>query len=405
MSDYDVIVIGAGPSGSTVAHLVAQRGARVLMLDADPFPRFRIGESLLPSDLHVLERLGVTLAPGGRHLRKAGAEFFDELTGEYAEYPFADALEGTGDHAWQVDRAGFDQALAEAAVAAGVTLHSEEAVTEVAFDEAGVTARSARGTYRARYLVDASGQGALMARREGTRRRITEFGTGAVFAHYEDLRPAVVEELEADGNIKVVFVEDGWCWAIPLGEGRLSVGHVTRRPGVQDGWLDAQIAGSDVLRRITDGARREREPRRLGSFSFVNERPHGARWSCVGDAACFLDPVFSSGVSFGMMSACHAADTLADALEAGREGEPGLMDAHAAHMAHGYSVFATLIRALYQRRLLPGLFFTKDQDPQLRRGLTTVLAGDVWRDDNPFQERLWASRRRRFELAPHVAAA
>lgn len=134
------------------------------------------------------------------------------------------------------------------------------------------------------------------------------------------------------------------------------------------------------------------------SFSFHNERPHGSRWVCVGDAACFLDPVFSSGVSFGMLGALHAMDALIPALRESREGDPHLMAEHTSHMTHGYTVFATLILSLYQRRLLPGLFFTEDQDSELRKGLTTVLAGDVWRDDNPFQQMLWSSERRRYPL-------
>lgn len=401
---YDLIVIGGGPSGATVAHLVAARGHRVLVLERDEFPRFKIGESLLPSDLDVFARLGLTIESGGRHLRKEGAEFFDEEADEYSEYPFADSLDGTGDHAWQVDRASFDLQVLEGAAAAGVVVHQGEGVSEVTFEGPTVAVRTPKGLYRGRYLVDASGQASVLATRHGTRRRIDEFGLGAVFAHYDDLRPAVADELAEKGNIKVLFVDQGWIWVIPLGEGRLSVGHVTRHKGVRNDWLDKVITESPLLSRLLDGARREAEPKRLGSFSFFNERTHGARWSCVGDAACFLDPVFSSGVSFGMMGASHAADDIAEALANGTEDTPGLMDAHAAHMALGYSVFATLIRSLYQRRLLPGIFFTKDQDAELRQGLTTVLAGDVWRRDNRFQERLWESKRRRFELAPSVAA-
>lgn len=403
-STFDVVVIGGGPSGSTLAHLVAERGARVLVLEREVFPRFKIGESLLPSDLDVFARLGLELEPGGPHLCKAGAEFWDEAEGEYANYPFADSLEGTHDHAWQVERASFDLALLEGAQRAGAVVHQGEGVQGVIFEGPTVAVETTEGRYRSRYLVDASGQASVLAMRHGTRRRIDEFGLGAVFTHYAELRPEVARELASHGNIQILFVDHGWIWAIPLGQGRLSVGHVTRKPGVRPGLLDEVIAESPLLARLTEGARREREPHRLGSFSFINDRTHGSRWACVGDAACFLDPVFSSGVSFGMMSAAHAADTLAEALETGREDEPGLMDAHAAHMAKGYSVFATLIRSLYQRRLLPGIFFTKDQDPALRAGLTTVLAGDVWRDDNPFQQRLWGSKRRRFEVEPSVAA-
>ncbi|MGE0790146.1 MAG: NAD(P)/FAD-dependent oxidoreductase [Sandaracinaceae bacterium] len=403
-TDYDVIVIGGGPSGSTLANLVAREGVRTLVLERETFPRFKVGESLLPCDIPVMERLGVELAMGGRHMRKLGADFYEESSGRFAVYPFADALPGTLDHAWQVDRASFDLTLVEAAASRGAEVHQAELVSEVDFGEEGVEVRTNRASYRARYLVDASGQASVLAYRHGTRRRIDEFGLGAVFTHFEGLRPAVVDELAETGNVRILFVEDGWMWAIPLGQGRLGVGYVTRKKGVSPEWLPEAIAASPLLSRYLEGAVRPGPIHRIASFSFYNERTHGPRWTCVGDAACFLDPVFSSGVSFGMLCASHTADVLLPALAEGREAERGLMDGHAARMAHGYSVFATLIRSLYQRRLLPDLFFTIEQDPALRQGLTSVLAGDLWRDDNPFQRVLWASKRRRFELTPSVAA-
>ncbi|MFK7991980.1 MAG: NAD(P)/FAD-dependent oxidoreductase [Sandaracinaceae bacterium] len=399
-SAYDAVIIGGGPSGSTAATLLAQAGLRPLVLEREVFPRFHIGESLLPCDVDLLDRLGVTIehAEGTPHLLKRGAEFYDERAGEYAEYPFEDSLEGTAGHAFQVDRASFDLRLLEGAERAGAVVHQGEKVTGVSFDDAGVSVQTAKGTHHARYLIDATGQDSFLARQNRTRQRIDEFGIAAVFRHFDGLKPEIAEELRSHGNIKILFVDDGWLWAIPLGQGRLSVGFVTRQKGITDGWLDCMIEGSEELSRLLDGATASGPHSRIGSFSFHNERPHGARWVCVGDAACFLDPVFSSGVSFGMLGSAHAMDALIPALRAGNEADPALMDAHAAHMSAGYSVFATLIRSFYERRLLPGLFFTKDQDAELRRGLTSVLAGDVWRDDNRFQERLWASKRRRFEI-------
>ncbi len=392
---YDVVVLGGGPSGSTAANLLAAGGARVLVLEKAIFPRFHVGESLLPCDLQVFERLGVELRGEPQHLYKHGAVFYDEARGSRAAYPFADALAGTADHAYQVERASFDHMLLERAGAVGAEVREGETVIDVELGENGVWVRTERERYRGRYLIDATGQDSFLARRHRTRQRIDDFGLAAVFRHYIDLRSSVAEELAATG---IFFVDDGWLWAIPLGGGRLSVGLVTRKKGIADDWLDAEIARSPELSRWLEGARPETPHYRAGAFSFHNQRPHGRRWACVGDAACFLDPVFSSGVSFGMLGAAHAVDDLLPALRSEREGDPALMEAHAAHMNHGYSVFATLILSLYQRRLLPGLFFTVDQDPELRRGLTSVLAGDVWRDDNPFQQRLWASVRRRYEL-------
>lgn len=395
---YDVIVIGGGPSGSTAANVLAQAGMRVLVLERDRFPRFHIGESLLPSDLEVFDRLGVSFDGHPRHLLKKGAEMYIEAEGLHTVYPFQDSLEGTRRYAYQVERATFDTQLLRRAEEVGAEVHEEERVTDVELgdDEVGVV--TSRGRYRARYLIDATGQDSLLARRHGTRRKIDEFGLAAVFKHFSDLKPEIAAELAESGNIKILFVEEGWNWAIPLGSGRLSVGHVTRKKGITKAWIDDAIASSPELTRLLEGARCEEPATLMSSFSFHNERPHGKRWVCVGDAACFLDPVFSSGVSFGMMGALHAADELVPALRDGREGDPELMAGHTAHMTEGYTIFATLILSLYQRRLLPRFFFTEGQDSELRKGLTTVLAGDVWRDDNPFQKMLWSSGRRRYSF-------
>lgn len=395
---YDVIVIGGGPAGSTVANIVAQGGLNVLVLERDRFPRFHIGESLLPAELAVLERLGVSLDGHPRHLVKRGAEFFMESEGLRAPYPFGAALNGTSTYTYQVERATFDKQLLDRAAEVGAEVHEGERVIDVELGEDEVGVVSTAGSYRARYLVDATGLDSFLARRHKTRAKIEDFGLAAVFAHYADLKPSIADELACTGFIKILFIEDGWLWGIPLGSRRLSVGLVTRKKGIRKSWLDEELAKSRELSRLIEGAYREAPATLMSAFSFKNTRPYGQRWICVGDAACFLDPVFSSGVYFGMAGALHAADELVRALHEEREGDPELMKGHSEHMGRGYSVFATLIYTLYQRRLLPRLFFTEEQDSELRKGLTTMLAGDVWRDDNPFQNMLWSSQRRRYSL-------
>jgi hypothetical protein len=165
--------------------------------------------------------------------------------------------------------------------------------------------------------------------------------------------------------------------------------------GLKPEWLDEQIERSPFLSTATRGAHRPHRPGMLGSFSFQSKKHHGTRWATLGDAACFLDPVFSSGVSLGMLGAELLVDVLTPALRAGNEDRADLLDAHHRHMGVGYNVFATLIHSFYHSNLLHDLFFSRDQNPLLRRGLTSVLAGDLWRADNPFQEKLMASVRRR----------
>lgn len=393
---YDVIVIGAGPTGSTAANLLAQAGVSVLCLDRQIFPRFHVGESLLPIDLAIFRRLGVDPARQG-FLYKAGAEFIDESVGGRALYPFSDALPGTEDHAYQVERSIFDHWLSMRAEEVGAEIHYGERVVGCEVLDDHVTVTSTTASYEARYVIDASGLDALFGRRDRTVEPIVDFGLAATFTHVFDLDPGVDRELtkDAGGSVRVLYVEKGWCWVIPLGNRKASMGMVSRVPGLKPEWLDEQIERSPFLTTLTKGASRPKRPGLLGAFSFQNKKHHGSRWSTLGDAACFLDPVFSSGVSLGMLGAELLVDTLVPALRAGTEARADLLDAHQQHMGVGYNVFATLIHSFYHSNLLHDLFFARDQDPLLRRGLTSVLAGDLWRDDNPFQEKLMASVRRR----------
>jgi flavin-dependent dehydrogenase len=392
-----VIVVGAGPAGSTAANLLAQAGRAALVLERETFPRFHIGESLLPIDLPLFARLGVALDRGRYHF-KQGAEFWDERTGEFAFFSFADAMAGTPSSAWQVERAVFDHMLAEQARARGADVRYGETVTAIEADADGVRVTTDRDAYTARYVFDASGRDAWCGRRTRTIQPIRELGRAAVFGHYEGLSSEVLAEIGPQGNIKVLIVEDGWHWLIPLVNGRLSVGLVKWRGRVDEASFDAAIAASPLIQRLTAGARRT-PLTCLADWSYRNTAPYAPRRACIGDAACFLDPVFSSGVSLAMLGAEAAVDLLVPALDRGSEADAGLMAPWSEHMQIAYDSFEQLIRRFYHTRMVSHLFFAAEPDPALRRGLISVLAGDVWRADNPFQNMLQASR-----LRPRAAA-
>lgn len=403
---HDVIIVGAGPAGTSAANLLAARGHDVLVLDKDEFPRFHIGESLLPCDLPVFARLGIELDPA-RYLRKAGAVFLDEAAGQRGTFYFADGLPGTPDHAFQVERARFDEELAEVARARGASFRHGALVRDARMEPEGVEVELASGeTLRARYLVDATGQQAWLGRKLRAIVPIRGFGVVADFAHFSGLSPEAAAELEDEGNILIFLREDGWAWAIPLGEGRLSVGFVSRdkqSAGPAERFASA-MASSPELTRLTVGAT-QGQARRVGNYAFVNRAAYGARYACLGDSAAFLDPVFSSGVSLAMLAATSLADTLGPALEEGREHEPGLMSHHAARFEHAYEAFGTLIRSFYQRSLAYRVLLYQDPDPEILSGLISMLAGDVWREDNRFQSNLLGSARRRWRVSDVLAQA
>jgi flavin-dependent dehydrogenase len=389
---YDVIVVGGGPAGSTASNLLAQSGAKVLLIEKETFPRFHIGESLLPCGLRIYARLGIDM--GQQHLVKRGAEFIDERTNQEAIYQFDDALPSESRFAYQVDRASFDHELMAAAKRAGAEVHEGERVTDYDVTARGVAVTTDRGSYSARFLVDATGQDAMFCKRNRTRDPLQGLGKAAVFCHFEGLDLEASRDLFETGNIKVLMVDEGWSWVIPLRRGALSVGLVSRKAPLRAELLDELIANSPTLQRLTKGAERRSAPRMIGNFSFRNTQPYGARWACIGDAACFLDPVFSSGVSLAVMGGERMADLLVAALAEHREADPQLMASLHAHMMRAYESVGALIHSFYNTRIVQNLFFIDQPDPELRAGLISLLAGDVWRDDNRFQDLLLRSKRR-----------
>lgn len=393
----DVVIIGAGPGGATAGALLAREGFSVLLLDKETFPRFHIGESLLPCDLALFDRLGLDMKQLG-FLYKGGAEFFDERTGDHATYLFADGLPGTPDHAYQVERATFDQAVLERAVASGARFEAGVRVSKIEPGPDFVTVHGTAGSHRARYVIDATGQDALFAHREHSMQRIEDFGLAAVFRHFDGLSDAAWRELadEGKGNIRVLIVEEGWIWVIPLAGRRLSVGVVTRRRGVTHALFEEAYTASPMLQKLTAGCTAS-DLRIIRNFSYRNTKTRGSRWACLGDAALFLDPVFSSGVSLAMLGGERFADVLTRALREGREADPELTRPVSEHMAVAYTAFGSLVGAFYHTKIVEHIFFARDPVPAMVQGLISTLAGDVWRDDNEFQRMLLSSKRRRFE--------
>ncbi len=389
---HDVLIVGGGPAGSTAANLLAHDGHDVIVLEKEVFPRFHIGESLLPIDLPIFARLGVVLDKS-KFLRKDGAEFIDERTGAKATFTFAEALDGTPQSAFQVERSRFDHLLLQQAEARGAKVRYGVKVDGMAVEDDAVRVETKGGTFRARFMIDATGQDAFLARANRTVQPLKGFGCIAVFRHYDGIAPEIFDELTVTGNIKVLMVPDGWMWLIPLAGPRLSVGIVSRNaisPAETTETLDRAIAASPITQRLITGAVGT-EARIIRNFSYRNERAYGRRWGCAGDASCFLDPVFSSGVSLAMLSAESLAEKLSAALRAGTEDDPELLAAHAKRMEIGYRSFAGIVYRFYHAELVHRLFFQDTEGAPLRAGITSVLAADLWRDDNQFQQMLLRS--------------
>lgn len=398
MKLHDCIVVGGGPAGSTAGSLLAKDGHDVLVLERAVFPRFHIGESLLPAELPIFEKLGFDVS-GMPALFKQGADFLDERTGKCARFVFAEGLEGTHPHSFQVERAVFDDALLKHSATLGAHVQQDTQVTGVEVLDDFVRVRTKDAEYHARYLVDATGRDRLLSKQHGTYERWEGLGLAAVWAHFDEIPSRSRAELEKTGNIIVLMLEHGWGWVIPLSGGRVSIGFVSAEKGVVSrDWFEEELNASAFLQKITAGA--TRSPLEMaGDYSYKNTAPHGPRWACVGDAGGFLDPVFSSGVTLAMAGAEKLAELLSPALTEKREHEASLMVPMESHMEHAYGVFNAVLQSFYHTNLVDNLFFYDDPDMNLRAGLISILAGDVWRDDNDFQKMILRRNEKRLRRA------
>lgn len=322
---YDVAVIGGGPGGSTVATHLARGGLSVGLFEREVFPRFKVGESLVPATMLLLERLGILepVAQGGFQV-KYGATFLDQESGLGHSFYF---LRGMPWPNWtyNVPRAEFDSILLDHARKHGVQVHQPATVAAVAFDGDGVTLEVESGgerrAHRARFLVDASGRDAFLAGRLGRRRRIPNLGKVALFAHYRgaDRFPGIEE-----GNVRVHLFDGGWFWWIPMARDLTSIGAVVHartaraHAGTPEDLFEAMVRRCHAVRDHLGRAERVTPIHRAANFAYVNAPIVGDRFLSVGDAVAFVDPIFSSGVFIAMRTGELAAEAIRAAFADGR---------------------------------------------------------------------------------------
>jgi flavin-dependent dehydrogenase len=379
---YDVIVVGGGPAGSTLAALLARRGRRVALFEKERFPRFHIGESLLPCSMPLFEKLGVMPAlERADFLPKFAAEFVSADGSQRKRYPFADGFLGGPPSAFEVDRADFDKVLLDHAAAQGASVEEECQVTRFTAELGGpaeVTVRDKSGTERterAELLVDATGQSALLAARLGLRRMEPGLRNFAVFSHFEGAARA---QGAAEGDISVVLVDEGWWWVIPLRGDRTSVGLVGRAHSLagrkpDEAFLSERIAASQYLAERLSGARRVAPVRTISDWSYKSSALAGDRWLMVGDAGAFIDPVFSTGVFLGMTGAFLAADSIERALDRKRFGRASFVG-YERRMRKLVALYTDFVKGFYTPEFAELLLHPTDK-VQLRAAVTSLLAG------------------------------
>jgi len=386
---YDVIIAGAGPAGTTAATLLAQYGHRVLLIERDKHPRFHIGESMLPMAEPVMKRLGIDWATGNQ--KKGGAEFIDEVSGRQTYFPFAGKY-----RTFQVERSVFDKRLFDNAISQGVEAHQQENVTQVTCSEAEVKIQTDKASYQGRYFIDATGRNAIMGKKLASINKIANLGKFALYQHYKLADSAEAQALFDHGNIKIFLSKIGWIWCIPLTGERLSVGLVVQKESPnnlkQADLFTQYVQASPYMASLLKEAEVLSEVSIEADFSYQNTQRHGQRFACCGDASGFLDPVFSSGFFFALKTAEFVVDQLHEGLLAGTEANPELHASSDEFYQTGFKTMHRLIERFYGSNLVENLFFESDRQLKIKEEIVALLAGDLWQEENGFQQGLLRGR-------------
>ncbi len=366
-SQYDVVVIGGGPGGSTAATMLARQGSRVLLLERDYFPREHIGESLLPASIPVLEELGALPAiQQAGFLQKWGATmvwgkdpspwswYFKETNPKYP-------------HSYQVSRPEFDQILLDNSRQAGAEVREGSRATQVMFDggrAVGVRCESSTEEpleLSADFVVDASGQGGLLARQLGLRQWDPFFRNLAVYGYFRGAQRLPEPD---ETNIFIESYPQGWLWTIPLHTGLASVGAVvdseTGQEGIRrlgaHGFLMDQLSQGQATAGLLRNAELSSGPNVVRDWSYVCQKMAGPGYVLVGDAACFVDPLFSSGVHLALMSGVLAAALVTSSLS-----DPDMEEAagqvYQELYIQEYNQFRELARLFYSSNLSSDSYF------------------------------------------------
>ena len=405
----EVAIIGAGPSGAIAAALLKQQGHDVVVLEQSHFPRFSIGESLLPQCMEFIELAGMTEAihaEGFQH--KNGAAF--ACDGKRGSFDFTDKLTPGPGTTYQVQRARFDHVLANEAMAQGADIRFGQKITVVSFDDDGLSTLTIedeagqQSRLTAKFVLDASGFGRVLPRLLDLELPSDFPMRQSVFTHIEDHINA--SHFDRDKILIVIHPQqqDVWYWLIPFSNGRCSLG-VVAASGYFDGFsgksnleiIRDAVAASPDLTALLDNASFDTPVRTIKGYSCNVKALWGKGYALLGNAGEFLDPVFSSGVTIAMKSASLAVPLVSRQLN----GQSVDWDVeYAQPLKLGVNTFRAYVNAWYEGSLQK-IIFSDDQAPAVRKMVCSILAGYAWDTQNPFVQ----EPERRLKLLAQLCSA
>lgn len=381
---YDALIIGGGPGGSATATFLARAGKSVLVLEKEHFPRFHIGESLLPYNHPIFEEMGVLprLEAAG-FTRKLGAQFHLGNSTKRLKLAFRNGRFTRSRVAFHVERATFDDLLLKHARSSGAEVREGWMVTKFTTDNSGVSieARGENGateTIRGSFLIDASGRVNLTGNQEGLRVAYPSLKKLAIFGHFENVK---MDQGPEAGDILVIRLEDKWFWLIPLSPRKVSVGMVMN----QDEFTRTKQSPADLFACVWQSSSEMRERMKdstlvspiqaTSDFSYRNRRLVGQRLLRVGDAAGFLDPIFSSGVYVAMYSGRLAAKAVLAALASGNDGQHRFRR-YEKKVTAAMDLYWEMVEGFYTRPFME-LFMEPRKKFQLPDAIVAILAGEL----------------------------